>query len=136
MRSIGLLRISCVAVFIYNIFFVFVTPFIFNGDFVMVTVATGGGPPDVSAAYCKNIQAIVSVDRDRLCQCYCPFPPNPQKHSTLCMEFVPSVPFGVTNFRFQQNHDIVIVPWPWPACRVSIQFPTILDLVNSRKLLS
>jgi signal peptide peptidase-like protein 2B len=39
--------------FLYDIFFVFISPYIFN-ESVMVTVATGGGAPDGSEDFCDK----------------------------------------------------------------------------------
>ena len=46
LNSIKVATILLVAVFIYDIFFVFISPYVFNGDNVMVTVATSGGGGD------------------------------------------------------------------------------------------
>ena len=40
--------------FFYDIFFVFITPLIFKGKSVMITVATSGGPPTADALWCEK----------------------------------------------------------------------------------
>lgn len=54
LNSIKIATLLLVAAFIYDIFFVFITPYIFNGDSVMITVATSGGPPDADPDYCEK----------------------------------------------------------------------------------
>jgi signal peptide peptidase-like protein 2B len=55
LNSIKVATVLLIAVFLYDIFFVFLTPYLFDGDSVMVTVATGGGASDqVSADYCEK----------------------------------------------------------------------------------
>lgn len=54
LSSIKVATILLTATFLYDIFFVFITPYIFNGNSVMVTVATGGGAPEASADYCEK----------------------------------------------------------------------------------
>ena len=46
LNSIKVATALLIAAFVYDIFFVFITPYIFNGDSVMVEVATSGGLPD------------------------------------------------------------------------------------------
>jgi len=53
LNSIKVATVLLLVVFIYDIFFVFITPLIFESS-VMVTVATGGGGPEVSADYCEK----------------------------------------------------------------------------------
>ena len=53
LNSIKVASVLMLAVFIYDIFFVFITP-LFLESSVMVTVATGGGGPDASADYCER----------------------------------------------------------------------------------
>lgn len=43
-----------IAAFFYDIFFVFITPYIFSGQSVMVTVATSGGPPTADPLWCEK----------------------------------------------------------------------------------
>ena len=43
-----------IVAFFYDIFFVFVTPLIFSGKSVMITVATSGGPPTLDPAWCEK----------------------------------------------------------------------------------
>jgi len=40
--------------FFYDIFFVFITPYIFKGESVMITVATSGGPPTADPTWCEK----------------------------------------------------------------------------------
>lgn len=54
LNSIKVATVLLIAVFIYDIFFVFLSPYFFGGDSVMVTVATTGGPAAVSADYCEK----------------------------------------------------------------------------------
>jgi signal peptide peptidase-like protein 2B len=54
LNSIKVATVLLLAVFFYDIFFVFLTPYLFDGNSVMVTVATGGGPADVSVDYCEK----------------------------------------------------------------------------------
>ena len=54
LNSTKVATVLLVAVFIYDIFFVFITPYLFGGDSVMVVVATSGGPADVSADFCEK----------------------------------------------------------------------------------
>jgi len=55
LNSIKVATVLLLAVFIYDIFFVFLTPYLFDGDSVMVEVATGGGPSDqVSGDECEK----------------------------------------------------------------------------------
>ena len=53
LNSIKVASVLLFAVFVYDIFFVFITP-LFLDSSVMITVATGGGGPDVSADYCEK----------------------------------------------------------------------------------
>jgi signal peptide peptidase-like protein 2B len=53
LNSIKVATVLLIAVFIYDIFFVFLSPYIFGGESVMVTVATGGGT-EVSADFCQK----------------------------------------------------------------------------------
>mmetsp|Transcript_39867 Transcript_39867/g.119980 ORF Transcript_39867/g.119980 Transcript_39867/m.119980 type:complete len:1066 (-) Transcript_39867:213-3410(-) len=54
LNSIKIATILLVAAFVYDIFFVFITPYIFDGDSIMITVATSGGPPDADPDYCEK----------------------------------------------------------------------------------
>jgi len=54
LNSIKVATVLLVAVFLYDIFFVFISPLIFHGESIMVTVATGGGAANVSADYCEK----------------------------------------------------------------------------------
>lgn len=40
--------------FFYDVFFVFVTPYLFKGKSVMITVATSGGPPAADPTFCEK----------------------------------------------------------------------------------
>ena len=53
LNSIKVASVLLFAVFVYDIFFVFITP-LFLDSSVMITVATGGGGPDVSADHCEK----------------------------------------------------------------------------------
>lgn len=54
LNSIRVASILLIVAFVYDIFFVFVTPLIFNGDSVMITVATSGGPPKADPSWCEK----------------------------------------------------------------------------------
>mmetsp|Transcript_37272 Transcript_37272/g.42566 ORF Transcript_37272/g.42566 Transcript_37272/m.42566 type:complete len:793 (-) Transcript_37272:239-2617(-) len=54
LNSIKVATVLLVAVFLYDIFFVFISPLIFKGKSIMVTVATGGGAANVSVDYCEK----------------------------------------------------------------------------------
>jgi len=55
LNSIKVATVLLVVVFIYDIFFVFLSPYLFDGDNVMMTVATGGGPaPEDAASLCDR----------------------------------------------------------------------------------
>lgn len=53
-NSIQVATIMLTVSFFYDIFFVFVTPYIFKGESVMVTVATSGGPPTKDPLWCEK----------------------------------------------------------------------------------
>jgi Signal peptide peptidase len=53
LNSIQVASILLVVAFVYDIFFVFVTPLIFK-ESVMITVATSGGPPKADALWCEK----------------------------------------------------------------------------------
>jgi Signal peptide peptidase len=46
--------ILLIVAFFYDIFFVFVTPYLFHGKSVMITVATSGGPPKADEVWCEK----------------------------------------------------------------------------------
>mmetsp|Transcript_16173 Transcript_16173/g.24240 ORF Transcript_16173/g.24240 Transcript_16173/m.24240 type:complete len:687 (-) Transcript_16173:71-2131(-) len=51
------IRVACIlltAAFFYDIFFVFVTPYLTGGKSIMVDVATSGGPPKADPAWCEK----------------------------------------------------------------------------------
>jgi len=54
LNSIKIATILLLAAFVYDIFFVFITPFLFSGQSIMVTVATSGGPPSAGPQYCEK----------------------------------------------------------------------------------
>ena len=58
LNSIKVATVLLIAVFIYDIFFVFLSPYVFGGESVMVTVASGGGQSEyqseVSVDYCEK----------------------------------------------------------------------------------
>ena len=54
LNSIRVASILLVMAFVYDIFFVFVTPIIFKGESVMITVATSGGPPKADPSWCEK----------------------------------------------------------------------------------
>jgi signal peptide peptidase-like protein 2B len=53
LNSIEVASILLVVAFFYDIFFVFVTPYIFKKS-IMITVATSGGPPTADASWCEK----------------------------------------------------------------------------------
>lgn len=54
LNNIQVAAILLIVAFVYDIFFVFVTPLLFHGKSVMITVATSGGPPEMDAMYCEK----------------------------------------------------------------------------------
>jgi Signal peptide peptidase len=56
LNSIKIATLLMVAIFIYDIFFVFITPFITGGDSIMLTVAGGGGGATGWEDYCYRYQ--------------------------------------------------------------------------------
>ena len=54
LNSIRVASILLVVAFLYDIFMVFITPLIFNGESVMITVATSGGPPKADPSWCEK----------------------------------------------------------------------------------
>jgi Signal peptide peptidase len=54
LNSIRVASILLIVAFFYDIFFVFVTPHLFHGKSVMITVATSGGPPKADALWCEK----------------------------------------------------------------------------------
>jgi hypothetical protein len=54
LNAIRVASILLIVAFFYDIFFVFVTPLIFSGKSVMITVATGGGPPTADPLWCEK----------------------------------------------------------------------------------
>eukprot|EP00547_Thalassionema_nitzschioides_P005059 CAMPEP_0194208276 /NCGR_PEP_ID=MMETSP0156-20130528/6766_1 /TAXON_ID=33649 /ORGANISM="Thalassionema nitzschioides, Strain L26-B" /LENGTH=695 /DNA_ID=CAMNT_0038935207 /DNA_START=236 /DNA_END=2323 /DNA_ORIENTATION=+ len=54
LNSMRVATILLVVAFFYDIFFVFVTPLLFKGQSVMITVATSGGPPKADPLWCEK----------------------------------------------------------------------------------
>jgi len=54
LNNIQVAAILLLVAFVYDIFFVFVTPLLFEGKSVMITVATSGGPPEKDAMFCEK----------------------------------------------------------------------------------
>jgi signal peptide peptidase-like 2B len=54
LNNIQVAAILLIVAFVYDIFFVFVTPLLFHGKSVMITVATSGGPPEMDAMFCEK----------------------------------------------------------------------------------
>lgn len=54
LNSLKVAALLLIVAFFYDIFFVFVTPLIFSGKSVMITVATSGGPPTLDPAWCEK----------------------------------------------------------------------------------
>lgn len=54
LNSIRVASILLVVAFLYDIFMVFITPYIFHGESVMITVATSGGPPKADPSWCEK----------------------------------------------------------------------------------
>eukprot|EP00536_Pseudo-nitzschia_multiseries_P007189 jgi/Psemu1/195021/e_gw1.166.109.1 len=54
LNSIQVASVLLIIAFFYDIFFVFVTPYIFNGRSVMIEVATSGGPPKADELWCEK----------------------------------------------------------------------------------
>ena len=46
LNSIKVATVLLLAAFVYDIFFVFITPYLFDGESIMISVATSGGVPD------------------------------------------------------------------------------------------
>ena len=54
LNSIKVATVLLLAVFLYDVFFVFITPYLYGGESVMGTVATSGGPGSWSADDCEK----------------------------------------------------------------------------------
>lgn len=54
LNSIQVATILLIVAFFYDIFFVFVTPYLFKGESIMLTVATSGGPPKKDPLWCEK----------------------------------------------------------------------------------
>lgn len=54
LNSIRVATILLLVAFFYDIFFVFITPLLFKGKSVMITVATSGGPPQADPLWCEK----------------------------------------------------------------------------------
>ena len=53
-NSMRVASILLLVAFFYDIFFVFITPLLFKGESVMITVATSGGPPKADPSWCEK----------------------------------------------------------------------------------
>jgi signal peptide peptidase-like protein 2B len=58
LNSIQVASILLIVAFVYDIFFVFVTPYLFEKS-IMITVATSGGPPKADPLWCEKYPADV-----------------------------------------------------------------------------
>lgn len=56
LNSVRVATILLLVAFFYDIFFVFITPYLFKGKSVMITVATSGGPPKADALWCEKYE--------------------------------------------------------------------------------
>lgn len=54
LNSLKVAALLLIVAFFYDIFFVFVTPYLFKGKSVMITVATSGGPPTADPLWCEK----------------------------------------------------------------------------------
>lgn len=54
LNSIHVASILLIVAFFYDIFFVFITPLLFRGKSIMITVATSGGPPKADELWCEK----------------------------------------------------------------------------------
>ncbi len=54
LNNIQVAAILLVVAFLYDIFFVFLTPYFFGGESIMITVATSGGPPVADEIWCEK----------------------------------------------------------------------------------
>ena len=54
LNSIQVASLLLLVAFVYDIFFVFVTPYLFHGESIMITVATSGGPPTADELWCEK----------------------------------------------------------------------------------
>lgn len=54
LNSLKVAALLLIVAFFYDIFFVFVTPYLFKGKSIMITVATSGGPPTADPAWCEK----------------------------------------------------------------------------------
>ena len=53
LNTIQVASLLLMVAFVYDIFFVFVTPYFFK-ESIMITVATSGGPPKADELYCEK----------------------------------------------------------------------------------
>ena len=60
LNSIQVATALLVVAFVYDIFFVFVTPYLFHVKSIMVTVATSGGPPKADPLWCEKYPSDVN----------------------------------------------------------------------------
>lgn len=54
LNSVRVASILLLVAFFYDIFFVFISPLLFKGKSVMITVATSGGPPTADPSWCEK----------------------------------------------------------------------------------
>ena len=54
LNNMNVASILLMVAFFYDIFFVFLTPLLFNGKSIMITVATSGGAPEKDATFCEQ----------------------------------------------------------------------------------
>lgn len=54
LNNIQVATILLIVAFLYDIFFVFLTPYLFGGESIMITVATSGGPPVADELWCEK----------------------------------------------------------------------------------
>ena len=52
LNHIQVAAVLLIVAFLYDIFFVFLTPYFFGGKSIMITVATSGGPPTAGELWC------------------------------------------------------------------------------------
>lgn len=54
LNTIQVAAVLLIVAFLYDIFFVFLTPYFFGGKSIMITVATSGGPPVADELWCEK----------------------------------------------------------------------------------
>ena len=65
LNSIKVATILLISAFCYDIFMVFITPYLFKGESVMITVATSGGPPKADPSWCEKYPDDVNCQGER-----------------------------------------------------------------------